>query len=296
VDEKMNLEARYTATSYIFTYELIDSNLPVDITTATITIRDNAGGIVNSYESQSMTISDNTATFDADLSSLEISANNVAEMVINGVYHARLYDVVKFPFYNEVIDEDLFLENDRLRTDQNEVVGKADSGTTTTILDAERDEADAFFNGGRIKIWIENKIEASFHTVTSWASNTFTFSPALSVAITSDNWYSVRRSYQTQIERAGEKVQIDLKKNSLRAYMVLDQYQLKDMIVYKFFENYYQQLRKEEGDEFDLQFLYYQQEYKSTIDNVPIIYDDDGDGVPDDEITAGTTQIRLSRK
>jgi hypothetical protein len=91
----MNLEVRYQATSYVFTYTLVEYNLPVTISSATITIKDENGAIVNEYEAEGMTINGNVATFDADLSSLEISMNNVAEFVINGVYHTRLYDIVR---------------------------------------------------------------------------------------------------------------------------------------------------------------------------------------------------------
>jgi hypothetical protein len=296
VVKKMNLEARYQATSYIFTYELIESNLPVNITTAVITIKDDSGNIVNSYEDQGMTINGNVATFDADLSSMDISMNNIAEMVINGTYHTRLYDIVRYPFYNEVIDDDLFNENDRLRREQSEVTGEADSGTTTTLIDSERDEIDGFFNGGRIKIWEDANIESSYHTISSWTSNTITFTPARDTAVADGTYYSLRRSYQSQIDRAGEKVQIELKKNDMRAYMVLDQYQLNDIIVYRFFVDYYQQLRKEEDDEFDLQYKYYLEEYKSAIAGIPLIYDKDQDGVPDEETTTGAGNIKLLRK
>jgi hypothetical protein len=82
----------------------------------------------------------------------------------------------------------------------------------------------------------------------------------------------------------------------MRAYMVLDQYQLKDMIVYRFFMDYYQQLRKEENDEFDLQFQYYKEEYNQAIAGIPLVYDSDQDGTPDGETTTGAGNIRLLRK
>ena len=292
----MNLEVRYTASSYIFTYELIQNNLPVAISTATITIKDNTGSVVGVYDGVSMSISSNVATYDADLSDLDISMNNVVEFVINGVYHTRLFDVVRYPFYNEVIDDDLFNENDRLRSDSSEATGKAESGNTTTLTDTDRHEIDGFFNGGLIKIWTDAEIEASSHTITAWSSYTATFSPARVTAVNSNTYYSMRRSYQSQIDRAGEKVQQDLKKNKMRAYMVLDQYQLKDLIVYKFFETYYQQLRKAEEDEFDLQYNYYKEEYNSLLSGLPIIYDNDQDGTPDEEKTTGAGNISLLRK
>ncbi|KKK57536.1 hypothetical protein LCGC14_3053490 [marine sediment metagenome] len=142
----MNLEVKSATSSFIFSFELFENDLEKTISTATIVILDPAA--VELVASTPMTISTNTATFDQDFSNtstFKIDRRYQAIMTIDGTEHLRFFDIVKYPFINEVTIETLKDENRRALQSQGAIdQGTAESGTTTTLVDAGKIGEDTF--------------------------------------------------------------------------------------------------------------------------------------------------------
>ena len=279
----MSIEVRLDS-QYTFTYEKIRSDLPQLITEATIAIY-NADGEEMLAETD-MSVAINVATYNVDFSvdptDLEwsLGQNYKVVYVIDGETIVYFFNIVNYPFINPVNDQDLITENPIVKKGVWEVKGQADSGTVDTIIDTERTEVNEYWYGGIIDILpLDDADQVTSHRVTDYDNtiNTLTFEPARATAITTEN-YVLRRSYQSQINLAGEKVVEDLNKNAKRAYLLIDSTQCKRLVIYKFFETYFQALREAEGDKNDLQFKYYSEKYASELNNLKVDYDEDEDG------------------
>lgn len=297
----MALEIRLDS-QYTFTYEKIRSDLPQLITEATITIYNSAGEEMLAETEMSVAI--NVATYNVDFSvdptdlEWELGENYKVVYDIDGETIVYFFSIVNYPFVNPVNDQDLITENPIVKRGTWEVKGQADSGTTDTIIDTERTEVNEYWYGGIIDILpLDDADQVTSHRVTDYDStiNTITFEPAYSATITTQN-YVLRRSYQSQIDLAGEKVVEDLNKNAKRAYLLIDSTQCKRLVVYKFFETYFQALRETEGDKNDLQFRYYSDKYSTELNSLKVDYDEDEDGdITDDEKGASNFVTEITR-
>lgn len=299
----MNLEVQDKTTSFTFTYSKVVNNLPVTITSAKIIIYNNAGTVL--VNEVTLTPVGNTASHtvnfsvDPDQLTWTIARNFKAEFNIDGQFIPQLFDIVKYPFINHVVDEDLFNEAEELKENATAEVGEADSGSTTTLVHADLNEVDDFWNGGLAKIWkdaADKKITE--HDITDFdkATNTITFTPARIDPVVSGDNYALRRSYQNDINRAGDLVKEDLLKRKQRAYLVLDDYQLKNLTLYKTLERYFGARKKGEEDIFTDRYNYFKGLYDTAYETIPLNYDADEDGNLDpDTEEAQTPQIKLNR-
>lgn len=246
-----------------------------------------------------------TATHTQDFSTdpsagkFSIGRNYQAIIIVDGETLVRLFDIVKYPFINEVTIEDLRDENRQALDDIGyRINGDADSGSTTTLVDATKIGEETFL-GGELEIYpTDNADRSSFHTITAFdsATGTFTFSPARGVAVAT-NAYTTRRSFAEDIKRSGEIVQKELWKKDRRAYLILDNSQIKDLIIYKFFERMYGRRRKaiNEDNSDHVDFLYYSDLYRSDYDGLPLVYDLDEDGVIDNDERFLKDSVRFLR-
>lgn len=284
----MSIEIRKDS-QYTFTYEKIRSDLPQLITSATISIFDPKGNEMLAETDMSIAI--NVATYNQDFSvdptgfEFDLGQNYKVIYTIDGEVIAYLFDIVLYPFVNPVTDQDLITENEIVRRGVWEVKGQADSGSTTTILDTERTEANESWYGGVLEVLpLDDANQITKHQINDYdrPTNTLTFEPARNVAITTEN-YVLRRSYKAQIDLAGEKVGEDLAKNAKRIALLLDSTQCKRLVIYKFFETYFQAKRQADGDSADLQFKYYSDKYAAELLSIKLDYDADEDGVIDEE-------------
>ena len=299
----MKIEVQENNTSFDFTFTSFVNDIQTNITAATIVIKNPAGTEFLASVAMSGTGTPtvtHTQDFTDDTGGVwEIDRNYTAILTIDGVDHLRLFDIVRFPFVNEVNIDDLRNENrDALDQGGSKVEGTADSGSTTTVVDSTKVGAETFA-GGRIEIYpAANDERSTFHTVDSFASGTgtFTFSPARDDAVATNN-YTVRRSYAEDIDRAGTIVQSHLWKKAQRAYLILDNTQVRDMIVYKFFERLFIKRRIAIGDDNrdHTQYLYYRDQYNIEYDGLPLAYDSDDDGLIEDDEEAIKDSIRLQR-
>lgn len=293
----MNLEIREDS-QYTFTHVEVRNDLPWNITTATLSIYGYDG--VKIVDSVAMSVTSNTASynvnFSVDISSTEWSRsqNYRAEFNIDGVYYQRFFDIVRSPFICRVVDRDLIEEDSSLQDGRMEQAGQADSGTTTTIIDTERREPEQYWYGGKIRIIpLVDSDQVTEHQITNFDNDTneLTFEPARSLAITTEN-YIIRRSYQSSIDASAEIVKEDLWRNGKRAHLLLDSSQINRLVIYKFFERYWQVKREATDDSADLKFKHYEQKYKDTIGGLVAIMDADDDGIIDED--EARTQVSVT--
>ncbi len=297
----MSIEIREDS-QYTFTYEKIRSDLPQLITTATIAVFDPEGNEMVAETDMSIAI--NVATYNQDFSidptdlEFELGQNYKVVYNIDGEVIVYLFDIVRYPFVNPVSDQDLINENPVVRLGVNEAKGKANSGSTTTIVDTERTEVNQHWYGGQLEVLpLDDADQITKHQVDDYdkPTNTLTFTPARSVAVTTEN-YVLRRSYKAQIDLAGEKVTEDLNKNAKRIYLLLDSTQCKRLVIYKFFETYFQSKREATDDKNDLQFKYYAEKYGAELNTIKLDYDADDDGIIDsDEVAQSNFVSELYR-
>lgn len=287
----MNIEVKEDST-YQFSFTKYVNDSESNISAATISIKSPGG--TEYLASTAMSVSGATATYSVDFSSdpsagtYSIDRNYLAILTIDGTVYNRFFDIVRYPFVNECTIVDLQKENRRaLDLAGYKLSGDAESGTTTTLVDSRLIGQDTFV-GGIVEVFpTDNDSYTQTATVTLFNDSTgeVTFSPALSTAV-STNAYSIRRSFSEDIDRAGEVVKTDLWKREQRAYLVIDYTQLKQMIVYKFFERMFAKRRTSTNDDDrdHVQYMYYSDQYSAEVNGLPLIYDMDNDGaISDDE-------------
>jgi len=145
----MNIEIKEDAT-YTFSFTKYVNDIATTISTATITTKDPGGDTILTAGT-AMTISTDTATYALDTSLVAdyaIDKNFQAIMTIDGVDYLRLFDIVKYPFVNNVTIVELENENrNALDIAGFKADGEAESGTTTTAVDASFIGQDTYLGG-----------------------------------------------------------------------------------------------------------------------------------------------------
>ena len=296
----MNLEVKQGSTNFIFSFTNYVNDVESNISTADIVIQNNAG--TELVSSTSMTISGATATYTLNASNTTnypIDRNFKAILTIDGIDRVRLFDVVKYPFVNEVNIDSLRKENrSALELAGFKYDGDSESGTTSTLIDSSLIGQDTFA-GGEITIYpLDNNVRAESFTVTDFNDSTgeITFSPARSTAITSER-FTIRRSFKEDIERASVIVQSDLWKKNKRAYLILDNTQINNMIIYKFFERMFGKKKTTNNDDDSnyVQYIYYKDLYMSEFEGLPLVYDLNENGHIDDNEEFIKDSVRFLR-
>lgn len=144
-------------------------------------------------------------------------------------YLTLFYDVVNSKLSKVITDEDIVNELPQLKEQNWRVYGTADSGSTTTIIDAnlKRYEDDYFTGGLAYSITRDETRE-----ITDFVSSTGTITTtAFSGAIATDK-YCITRSFSKEIQRAFEKIEDLLTRNGQRAHLILDPYDLREVHIY----------------------------------------------------------------
>ncbi len=289
------IEVRFQDAAHIFTYFKEVNNALSTITTAKISIFKPDNTVL--IDNVDMSVTANIATYSWDASAADMDKNHYVKFTINsGNPIVRFFDIYKYPFVVDITDDDLIQENDSIKEGVWEVSGKSDSGSTTTLVDNKlKIEADDYWNGGKLEIIQSNETSERDISAFVQSTGTVTFTPALGVAVGTDE-YAIRRSYQNKINYAGRQVQKDFKNIDKRAYLVIDVYQLKYLIIYKFFANYFKKLVKKRDDEYDLQYKHYSGLYSSEFQSMSLTYDENEDAeVTDDEHETKVGEIRWNR-
>ncbi len=154
----------------------------------------------------------------------------IAYIYDGATYYATLYyDVVNSKLRKVVVDDDIVSELPQLRDGGWRVHGTAESGTTTTIVDAElRRYEDDYFTGGLA--YSIDKDET--REITGFVSSTGTvLVVAYGSAIATDK-YILTRSFSREIQRAFEKIEEMLVRRGKRSHLILDPYDLREVHIY----------------------------------------------------------------
>ena len=297
----MNLEIKqdsthtFTFPDDVFESSYWQSNQKTVITSATIEITDALDDEIQAVTN--MTISGDTysATYNWDSTDEDIKENYIVKFVINGVCYNRFFDIYLYPFQNTVTDDDLFAKDSSLKEYVHKKSGKADSGTITTLVDSNRIEDDNFFNGGVIEIYFNEKIEKRNVADFVSSTNTITFTPAVYTSVSEGIGYSLRESFQNEINEAGKEVQLRFRQMNRRAYLLIDHTQVKELIVFKTLANYWHHKVKSIDDEYHIKYNYYFQKYESLFTNTVWKYDTNADGTITDDEANELTQINWKR-
>lgn len=188
------------------------------------------------------------------------------------------YDVVRSILVKVITDADLEAELPQIKEHNWKVHGTADSGSTTTIVDAElKRHDDDFFTGGLA--YSHSKDET--REITDFVSSTGTVTTeAFSATIAAEEKYTLMRSYSSEIQRSFEKIEDMVSKKGKRPHLIIDPYDLREVhILFAVAEvckgkqtdgegSFWWDLRKE-----------YEQNAKESFANLIFKYDSSGDGI-----------------
>lgn len=272
------LEVREGST-YTFTHFIESKNTPIVPTTANISIYSKDGSTILSSTAMTIAAPTGICTYAWDSTGIEVGTNYIVKYELDSYNHViRIFDIMKYPFINNVTDDDLFAEYKGLKTNLYETSSNAQSGTTSTIVDKNRFERDDHWNGGVIEIYQNKEIYVRKITDFVLSTNTITFSPTIPNAITTES-YTIRQSFQDDINYAGNNVQLHFKNLEKRAYLIVDSYTVKKLIVYEVLKQYFFENMKETNDEYGIKYKHYADKYKTLMESMKLVYDLNEDGI-----------------
>ncbi|HHL39624.1 MAG TPA: hypothetical protein ENJ37_03890 [Deltaproteobacteria bacterium] len=204
------------------------------------------------------------------------------------------YDVVRSKLVKVITDDDLIAELPQLRDAGWKVTGKAQGGSTTTIVDAGlRRYGDDYFTGGLA--YSVDKDETRAVTAFDAASGTVTVEP-FSAAITTDG-YVLTRSYTAEIDRAFEKIEQRLSGLGARASLILDPYDLREVHIYLAVAEACKGLVMDDGGFWWEMWRTYEKKADEAFSTLRFKYDYGDDGVISGGETASTYRtVRAARR
>ncbi|MFQ5736613.1 MAG: hypothetical protein ACE5GY_07090 [Thermodesulfobacteriota bacterium] len=216
-----------TFKAYVF-----ENNRKVSPTSATLTVY-KPGSTDKLIDAQAMTVAvDGLLSYSLTaVNNADLGENYQAEVsyVLSGTTYTftQFYDVVRSVLTKVITDADLEAELPQLKERNWTVRGTADSGSATTIVDANlKRHDDDFFTGGLA--YSHSKDET--REITGFASSTGTVTTAaFSAAIAPGEKYTLMRSYSIEIQRAFEKIDDWLRRKGKRPQLVLDPYDLREV-------------------------------------------------------------------
>ncbi len=207
-------------------------------TSATLTVY-KPGTSIKLLDAVSMTVaSDGLLSYSLTTTHNDIADENYKAVIayVSGsdtFYTTLFYDVVKVILHIVITDQDVIDELPQLRDSGWSVEGTADSGSSTTIVDAElvdREEyPDDHFMGGKAYSIDRNETR----DITGFVRSTGTLTTkAFSGAISTDK-YVLTRSFTREIQRAFDKIEDRLNRMGRRAHLILDPYDLREAHIYQ---------------------------------------------------------------
>ena len=215
-----------TFRSYVY-----ENNRKVVPTSATLTVY-NPGSSDKLINAAAMTIgSDGLLSYALTATHNDLAAENY-KAVISYVYNAvtysitLFYDIVNSKLVKVITDDDIVNELPQLKDNGWRVHGTADSGSATTLIDAElKRYEDDYFTGGLAHSLTKDETREITDFVSSSGTVTTT---AFSTAIATDK-YILTRSFTKEIQRAFEKIDELLYRSGKRAHLILDPYDLREV-------------------------------------------------------------------
>ena len=167
---------------------------------------------------------------------LTATHNDIADenykAVISYVYNAvtysitLFYDVVNSKLVKVITDDDIVNELPQLKDNGWRVHGTADSGSTTTLIDAElKRYEDDYFTGGLAYSLTRDETRE----ITDFVGSTGTVTTAAFTGAIATDKYILTRSFTKEIQRAFEKIDELLYRSGKRAHLILDPYDLREV-------------------------------------------------------------------
>ena len=244
-----------------------------------------AGDGLLSYE---LTVSDNTEA--------GLNYKTVIAYVHGGTTHTitLFYDVVLSRLVKVVTDEDVIAELPQLKDNGWRVHGSAESGSTTTIVDAELGRYDDdYFTGGLA--YSIDKDET--REITDFDSSTATVTTsAFSSAISTDK-YVLARSFSREIGRAFEKVEEKLIRLGKRPHLILDPYDLREVHIQHSVAEICKGLVGEEGGLWWGLWNEYEKRAEETFKSINFKYDESEDGyIAGVEVSSRVNVVKAGRR
>ncbi|MBI5233825.1 MAG: hypothetical protein HY880_05675 [Deltaproteobacteria bacterium] len=220
-------------TAGIFKLYIYENNLKLQPTSAMLTVY-KPGSTEKLIDAQTMDVAaDGLLSYALSASHNDIAGENykaVVSYVVGATTYVQtlFYDVVGSRLAIVITDNDLFAELPQLKDSNWRVHGTADSGSTTTIVDAElKRYPDDYFMGGLAYSLDEVR------DITDFVSSTGTITTtAFSSAIATDK-YILTRSFAKEIQRAFEKIEARISQMGRRTHLVLDPYDLREAHIYE---------------------------------------------------------------
>jgi|TARA_Y100000034_G_scaffold134763_1_gene204152 hypothetical protein len=258
-----------------------------------------SAGTISIYDGPTQLVSSATATIAADgtcsytpgTTVTDVEEENLkAEWTLTIDSEAKvfiqLFDVVPYPLYPMVTDEDLISECAQLQEERYLAYGTADSGTTTMLVDIDLSEyRDNHWQGGTLEITAGTN-SGSKRIVSAFAKDTgtVTVTSAFGSAIDSTSKYLLRRTFQREIDRAWDDLQAKILQKGNRPALIMNSDELKPVHIMTTLEKICRDLSTTEGDIWWAKATHYMEQASAWWNNAVFIYDVNEDKVPDTKL------------
>lgn len=231
-----------------------------------------------------------------------LDLNYIAEWtyVIDGVtyYETQLFDVVRSILSIPITDEDLYNELESLRESSAQEDGTATGGSSTTLVDTSRKEADEYWNGGTIEI-ISGTGSGQVRDITSFSksSSTITVSTAWVTEPDTTSKYIIVRSFSKKILQSFEEIETMLYNKGQRHSLIIESSQIKFPLTYLTIHKICLDLMSETEDKYGVLADQYWNKFEMAFSNMKVDYDADESGTidGDEESQRSITGVRLWR-
>jgi len=254
-------------------------NVAVIPTSAAVVLYKNDGSVLQA--SAAATVNSTTGEMTYDLTAVHTADTGLNykaawAYVSGGVtyYENQLFDVVKSILSIPITDDDLYAELDSLRKIANQVSATATGGSTTTVVDTKRKEADSFWKGGVIEV-IAGTGAGQTRPITAFvqSTGTFTVSPAFSVTIDTTSVYRAVRSFTGKIKQSFEKIEDMLYNAGKRQDLILESSQIKFILIYLTVHFIAIDASDELDDKWDILAKSYWQKFQDAYSSLKLEYD-----------------------
>ncbi len=208
-----------------------ENNRIIIPTSATITVY-KPGSTTELISAQAMTVAaDGLLSYALTTTHNDVVGENY-KAVISYIYNSitypitLFYDVVRSKLVKVITDEDIINELPQLKDNGWRVHGVADSGSVTSIVDAElKRYEDDYFTGGLAT----NLTNDETRDITDFVSSSGTATITTATATAAGHKYILTRSYTKEIQRAFEKIDELITRAGKRSALILDSYDLREV-------------------------------------------------------------------
>lgn len=251
-------------------------------TSATITVT-NPGTSTALISAAAMTIAaDGLLSYALTATHNDVANENykavVAYVVSGTTYYASFfYDVVNSKLGVVITDDDVINELPQIKDNGYVVHGDVDSGSTTTIVDAElKRYPDDYFTGGLATNLTNNEARE----ITDFVASSGTVTMPTMTANDAGDKYMLQRAYTKEIARAFEKLEDMLNQAGRRAHLILDPSDLREVHIFmSVAEICKSMITAEGGNMWSYFYELYDKRAYAIFKNINLKYDDSDDGI-----------------